>query len=270
MSHLDEGLLQRVVDGELPAQDRAEATLHLSTCRSCQDALAAMRTDTARASALLGMLEHDAPLQAAHAEFTRRRRSAPPSVRTRSFGTWGGHGARQALLRAAVLLLTITGVAVAAVPGSPVREWITEVVLPQREAAAPDLAPAPEAAAGEAEVEERAPTGVFVSPDEGRIRVVLSAPSPDLQVRTRVTTEPRAAVYATGDAAGARFRTAPGRVEVIGAGPGELEVSLPASATSAYVEVNGRVYVAKDGRLLRVFAPHASGTPGEPVFRVGD
>jgi anti-sigma factor RsiW len=272
MSHLEVGVLQKVVDGELAADGRAEAVLHLSTCRLCQEELAALRADTARASALMGMLEQDVPVEAAHAAFVRRRRHAAasaPAGRSGVLARWGGNGARQTLLRAAALLLTVTGVAVASVPGSPVREWITGVVVSQREAAAPELAPdAP--AVVEAPVEERAPTGVYVSPEEGRIRIVLSAPSPELHVRTRLTTETRAEVYATGEAAGARFRTGPGRVEVIAAGPGELEVALPVSATAAYVEVNGRVYVAKEGQRLRVFAPHATGTPAEPVFRVGD
>jgi anti-sigma factor RsiW len=271
MSHLEVGVLQKVVDGELAADGRAEAVLHLSTCRLCQEELAALRADTARASALMGMLEHDVPVEAAYAAFVRRRRqvAAPAAGHPGLLTRWGGHGARQALLRAAALLLTVTGVAVAAVPGSPVREWITGMVVPQREAAAPELAPEAPAVVA-APVEERAPTGVYVSPEDGRIRVVLSAPSPELHVRTRLTTETRAEVYATGEAAGARFRTGPGRVEVIAAGPGELEVALPVSATAAYVEVNGRVYVAKEGQRLRVFAPHATGTPAEPVFRVGD
>jgi anti-sigma factor RsiW len=270
MSHLEEGVLQKVVDGELAADGRAEAVLHLSTCRLCQEELAALRAETARASALLGMLEQDVPVEAAHAAFVRHRRQAAPAARPRVLGGWGAHGTRQALLRAAVLLLTVTGVAVAAVPGSPVREWITDMVVPQREAIRPELAPEAAPAVAEAPAEERAPTGVYVSPDEGRIRIVLTAPSPELRVRTRLTTETRAEVYATGEAAGARFRTGPGRVEVIAAGPGELEVALPISATAAYVEVSGRVYVAKEGQRLRVFAPHATGTPAEPVFRVGD
>jgi anti-sigma factor RsiW len=271
MSHLEVGVLQKVVDGELAADGRAEAVLHLSTCSLCQEELAALRADTARASALMGMLERDVPVEAAHAAFVRRRRNAvapaagDPGLLTR----WGGHGARQALLRAAALLLTVTGVAVASVPGSPVREWITGMVVPEREAAAPELTPEAPAVVA-APVEERAPTGVYVSPEDGRIRIILSAPSPELHVRTRLTTETRAEVYATGEAAGARFRTGPGRVEVIAAGPGELEVALPVSATAAYVEVNGRVYVAKEGQRLRVFVPHATGTPAEPVFRVGD
>jgi hypothetical protein len=262
MKHLDEGVLQQALDGELAAESRSEADLHLASCRRCQAVFAELRGRDARASALLGMLVEEPPLAAAHAEFTRRRRAGGRAVHpTRTV-------ARRVLLKAALLVLTVTGAAVAvAVPGSPVREWISETVLAPREEARPVLAPE-ERPVAEAPA-ERAPTGVYILPDEGRVRVVLSAPSPDLTVRTRLTTEPRAEVYATGDAAGARFRTAPGRVEIVGAGPGEIHVALPATATAAYVEVDGRVSVAKEGDRLRVFAPGAESTAGETVFRVG-
>jgi anti-sigma factor RsiW len=256
MKHLDEGVLQQAVDGELAAEDRAEVDGHLASCPRCQAEFAELRDQNARASALLGMLEDAPVLATAHAEFTRRRFSGRRGPRVE---------VRRVLLKAAVLVLTVTGVAVAAAPGSPVREWISETVLPQRAVVATEMEPEPPV-----EVEEmRAPTGVFILPEAGRVRVVLSAPNADLEVHTRLTTDSRAEVYASGEAAGARFRTSPGRIEVMGAGPGELHVALPLGATHAYVEVNGTVYVAKDGDRLRVLAPHATGTPAAPVFRVG-
>src|SRR3712207_8723498 len=53
-------------------------------------------------------------------DLRRVRTNAAPRA-----GVW-----RQTLLRAALLVLGVTGVAAAAVPGSPVREWIVENVLP--------------------------------------------------------------------------------------------------------------------------------------------
>jgi hypothetical protein len=55
---------------------------------------------------------------------------------------------------------------------------------------------------------------------------------------------------------------------VVNAGAGELEVEIPRAARAATVQVNGRVYVAKDGDSLRVLAPAGSAGAG-PDVRVG-
>ncbi|HEX2080324.1 MAG TPA: hypothetical protein VHG08_21665, partial [Longimicrobium sp.] len=62
---------------------------------------------------------------------------------------------------------------------------------------------------------------------------------------------------------------APGRIELVGAGPGEVVVTLPADADAAFVEVNGRVIAAKEGDRLRSLAPRVAGSATEPVFRAG-
>jgi hypothetical protein len=52
--------------------------------------------------------------------------------------------------------------------------------------------------------------------------------------------------------------------------PGELVIDLPAGADAAFVEVNGRVVAAKEGRTLRSLAPRVAGSAQEPVFRAGN
>ncbi|HVH12964.1 MAG TPA: hypothetical protein VM759_07930, partial [Longimicrobium sp.] len=66
------------------------------------------------------------------------------------------------------------------------------------------------------------------------------------------------------------FRTGPGRIEIVGAGPGEVVVDLPRGADAAFLEVNGRVVAAKEGKELRSLAPRVAGTAQEPVFRAGN
>ena len=254
MSHLDEGVLQEMVDGELPPGARAEADAHLSGCAVCAGELAELRSLNARTSALLGMVEAPAPVLAAQAAFARHRRGAVPFV-----------AARRALSRAAVLVVGVAGVAAAAVPGSPVREWVEKRVSPRPAPPVPVMLP--EEAPAAAPEPLRAPSGVSILPDAGRIRIVVTGSSPRLRVRTRLSSAPQASVLATGAAAGARFRTSPGRIEVVGAGAGEVRIDLPRSATSAFVEINGRVYAAKEGDVLRALAPRVDGTAAEPVFR---
>jgi len=256
--HLSEGTLQALLDRELPPGERSAAEAHLTACGECAAAARELRSLRERASALL--VSGDVPAPMAQAQMSLRARRARR-------GQWGGE-ARRALLRAAVLVLAFAGVAAAAVPGSPVREWIERTVLPARKAALPPthgrapVPPAREAAA------PGAPTGVSIRPDAGVVRVVLSGASPRLQVIVRAVDGDHAGVLARGRArSGARFRTGAGRIEVVGAGPGEIEVEIPRTARAATVEVNGRVRVAKDGDSLRVLAP--AGEPGgSPAVRV--
>jgi hypothetical protein len=256
---LGEGALQALLDGGLPADERPAAEAHLAACGECAAAARALRALNERTASLLAL--GDVPAPVAQAQMSLRARRA----RARQ-GHWGD--ARRALLRAAVLVLALAGVAAAAVPGSPVRAWIEDAVLPDRKetiAPAARRAPAPPPRQAAA---PSAPTGVSIRPDGGAVRVVLSGASPRLQVTARLVDGDHAGVLARGRAVlGARFRTAPGRIEVVGAGAGEIEVEIPRAARSATVEVNGRVLVARYGDSLRVLAP-AETQGGGPTVRV--
>jgi hypothetical protein len=165
------------------------------------------------------------------------------------------------LLKAAVLLLTVAGASAAAIPGSPVREWLgRSLTTVGRFFAAPEGSQ--ESADAESDV---APTtGVAVAPVDGRVRISLVEPPPGAVVRVRLVADGEAAVWS----AGARYRTGAGWIEVLGPGRGELRIELPRSLRSARIEVNGRAVVLKEGATLRLLSP-ADSSDSELVFRVG-
>jgi hypothetical protein len=207
----------------------------------------------------------DVPAPVAQAQMAMRARR----VRVVRASGWSAAGV---LARAAAIVLaltTVAGVAAAAVPGLPLHEWIVQQVHPaQKTAVRPSARPAPAPAPAPAAKQSSA-AGVSIHPDAGAVRVVLTGASPRLTVTARLVDGSRAGVLARGGAAsGARFRTAPGRIEVVDAGAGELQVDLPRDARTAQVEVNGRVYVERDGDALRVLAPSARDAAG-PSVRVG-
>lgn len=252
MSHVQAGQLQAFLDDELPLDERVTVERHVRGCAACRaevaelEAAAALFSDAARD---LGRLE---------------RPSVPARPATsRAVRGWGAQ-ARRSLPRAAVLVLGFAAAASATLPGSPAREWLEGLLRrePAEEASAVAAAPAPP-------VEEAAPeAGVSVAPLNGGVRVVLRDASPELVVRARLTNGARAGVYATGDAAAARFRSSPGRLEVSGAGAGELRVELPRDATDATVVVNGREYLRKEGDQLRLALPSESQVAPEVSFQV--
>jgi hypothetical protein len=80
---------------------------------------------------------------------------------------------------------------------------------------------------------------------------------------------PRAGVLVRGDAAEtARFRTSTGRIEVRVDDAGSVEVLVPRGLDRAAVEVNGRVYVTKQGESLVLLPPATAGS-GPSVRVVG-
>jgi hypothetical protein len=164
------------------------------------------------------------------------------------------------LWRAAVILLCVTGIASAAVPGSPVREWLEGHRSP------PSAGPATaerDAAAAPAEPEPSA--GVAVGAADGEIHVTVAGASPDLTIRVRMTDAATLNIQGTGEAAASRFRMGRGRVTVEGASGGELRVSLPRGARLVSVTVDGRRILLKEGEELHLFAPADTAGP-EIVF----
>lgn len=273
MSHPAEGTLQALLDGELPRADRAEVELHLRGCSACRGEAERLRAAAAALTAALAHVDRPAPTERALAAASRRR-----------WRRWVGVDTGQGMRRAAVLVLGVATVASATVHGSPVRGWIAGLVHrvapsaargPDSPAAAPGGArddataggPAAGAAAPGAHPAASA-AGVSVLPELGRVRVVLTAPSPELRIRVRLSDDAYSDVRASGLASGARFRTGPGRVEVSGAGAGEVEVVIPRGARSAVVEVDGHPYFRKDGDGIRLLAPASDSSGSEVVFTV--
>ena len=231
MNHLDDGTLQGFLDGELPSRERAAAAEHLMACEAYQ----AVRDELVQANAVVA--EAMAVLDGAVPE-----RSAPmPAASGRR---WLGSGS---LLKAASLTLLLAAAASAAVPGSPVREWIVRAIAPEAPEATAPVAEVPEAAP------ELMPMGVSMLPD-GAVEVAVT----DLDgatLRLVETDGESAGVSVLGAEVDPVFRTAPGRIEVRGGVGGVVTIELPRSLASARVVVDGEVYAVKEAGELRLEVP---------------
>ena len=260
MTHVDEGTLQAYLDGELGAAERSGLMRHVASCGSCSGALEELRAAALELSLALGHLEPAAPAGTAYAAVRQAAAHRPVSIMPAA-GT--ARYARRALARAAILVLGLAAAASAAIPGSPLREWLLSTLRDMRaeETTAPAVrTPAVPAA-------ERM-AGLAVAPVNGVVRISVTGAAKECQIRVRLVEAEVASVYAIGAAADARFESGAGRVEVIGAGPGEVRIDLPASAQNAVVEVDGRAVASSAGGELRVLAPAADTSAAELVFRI--
>ena len=265
MTHLDEGVLQALLDGELSGDGRHVAERHVDACERCRADMDSLRSASLELGGALAALDRPAP---------RRREGVTPLRPARApVRTWG---LGRSLPRAAVLVLGFAAAASATIPGSPVRSWLGDLVRPRPQEvalSAPDAssAPAPEsrgAVAATAAPEAPAEAGISVLPVQGEVRIEVRDASPELQLRAMLVDQPRAGVFAIGEAASARFTTAPGRIQVEGPGPGELRVELPRGSRSATLTVNGRRYLTKDGARMQAAVPAEHSTEQEILFRV--
>lgn len=248
ISHLDDGVLQSLLDGEPPPGDALAAEEHLKACTLCQAGLAALRKGSlAFASAVSGL---DVPPASPS-------RTAPPSVR------WPTRWIALALPRVAALLLVGVAATAAAVPGFPIRDWIDREFA----SSAPAISAGEEGAPAETASDPSPRSGVSVEPAQGHLRIVLITPAADLRVRAAITDSPRGGAYTIGDSATARFSTSAGLVEVIGAGGGELLLEIPAAATTATVELDGTPYLVKEGDQLRLLVASDETVGAEVVFQ---
>lgn len=255
MSHMDEGALLTLADGELEGEPRREAELHLAGCEVCRAEMERLEAAASELSGALALLP-PVPDEAGELRLRQIRRRA---AATRTPSGWS------AFPRAAVLVLGFAAAASAAIPGTPVNRWVRAAVEPEAPAA---VVSEPVLVEARPTAPEDAEAGVSVLPERGSVQVELRGASPELRVRAQLSNDPRAGVVATGEAAGARFSTSPGRIQVDGVGGGELRIALPRNATSATVVVNGRRYLAKEGDHLRLSVAGEDSAGAEVSFRV--
>ncbi len=163
MQHLDDGVLNALLDGELTGAERAEADRHLESCQECRDRLAEARAFMAEADGLVEALE--AP-PAREKRETGMGKDRDPGIRPRRMDY-------RALAWAATVVLALglgyVGGARLHLPVSPEEQQALEqprrqaadrAVTPEHREAVPPAAPQPttEKGAKQSAVEVPSPT----------------------------------------------------------------------------------------------------------------
>lgn len=221
MTHVDEGTIVALRD-ELPTN--APAYAHLRACPSCVAALAEATSRSTSIADALATLDAPIDLTAAKAA-TRTRldrarsRHATPAWRRLPVG------------RAALILLATAGAA-SALTWSPLRNLLAPAEPSSTTVPAVTSAPAPQSSETSA---------IAVEILAGRIEVIVRGATPGTIIDV---------VWREGSSArvegprGSGFTYGDGRLEV-DAAAGALRVELPRAVSSAVVEIDGRVYLAR-------------------------
>jgi anti-sigma factor RsiW len=115
MGHPDDGMIRALLDEEATGEKDA-ARAHLATCPQCAETAAEQTADLQVLAEALTLLDTDPPIQAARARILEEAHGRQRRV----------HGIRRYLPRVASFAVLITAGAAAALPGSPVRQWLAD------------------------------------------------------------------------------------------------------------------------------------------------
>lgn len=262
MPHPIDGVLLAHMDGELEPEEETRVRAHLQSCAECSRRLDLLRQEAERFSNALLALDDAASTLADPGPLPVGAAAARGESRPFRRSGWS-------LARAAGLVLVLAGGAAALVPGSPVRDWLGELLTESVEPPAERIEVAPEGTPP-VESEVLGPSAISVAPDGGRLIVKLRGFPRESNVHVRLADTDRAAVRVEGAATSPRFITGPGLLEVVGTEEGDVWVELPRSATDAVVLVGGEAAVRiRDGQV-RILRPLLDSLREEVVFRVGD
>lgn len=241
-SHVDDGVLLALLDGELTTGERRSVERQVAACPESAARRDELRFLTRRATAALDLLsvpESQLEMPAALREAARRAPAPPASARARR---WARLSRRSVAVAAGITLLVAAGAY--AVPGSPVRGWVDGSI----DAVAAWIADDPQVAG------DSGPSQVSVTPREGAVRIMVVGGHEG----TRVTVELSDEETATVTARDASFHVEPGVIEVAGA-VDEIRVTLPRDAAIGSVVIDEREVVRlEDGELRRTDSAAAS------------
>ena len=233
MTHVEEGVLQAYLDAEVAAGTRVEIDKHLQSCSICTAELHRIRSASQLFSTALRGADVVAPVLAAQARLANARtfeRTLPVPQPRRAFA------------RAAMFIIGLAAVASAAVPGSPVRAWISSALTRAGLLDEPQSAAAPEVPAEAPAVpRSQAATSFFIDAVDGQVHIVLTDIKPEVSVKVEEFEGSRASIEAT-DAR--RFARTSGRFEVIGVEKGTVLVRIP-KGLEAVVEQDGKILYRK-------------------------
>lgn len=252
-AHPTDGLIRAFLDDEIEPAGRQEILAHLDDCAVCRGMVQEVRSRNDRVTLALEGLDTIPPTDFALAALKHRiREAAGPRFRIQGLG------------RAAAVALLLLGGAASALPGSPVRHWIssgwnriTGRNAPEQSTTPPAESPLPSLASEEAGAGIGVPGGVV-----------------ELRVEGLPEGEEITVLLVEGDQAGiygpatTRFRTEEGKIEAFVA-EGGIRVELPRAVNRATVVVNGIPYLRKSGDNLEILGPVKDSASAEIRFLSG-
>jgi hypothetical protein len=254
--------LQALGTGELDRDEHRRTAEHVATCPRCRETAewiagvrAVAREEVAAPSP--GAWDMIAARVAAQDAVLLPMEPAAPAVRTRASAPW---------LKAAVLVLLLAAGAAGAMPGGWLRSAVESLT---GHSAGPDaISPGVGAGADGVSATPVPPVVLFVEPAAGGVHVTLERPNDAVRIHVQLIDSAELEVRALDGAAGATFRTSPGRLDIVGAAAGSVMLGVPVGLARIRIDVDGRTLLLKENGQLRVLAPGVDTVGAEYILPV--
>jgi hypothetical protein len=256
MMHPGFDRLRAFAEAEPGAAPAARVVAHLSRCGECRHTVSSIRNTRAAMRQAT-----DLTLPAATWPRIAARLQAGDIALVPVAETTGRVHARPRAAAAITIGLLAAGTAVAALTvGRDLLDWFYSLRGERTPEPAVPALPAPPVAPLVAE---------FAIPPEGdEVLIRIEQPLSGLRLRVRLVDGRDVGVRATQTAAAARFRSGPGRITIAQAGAGEVQIDVPRGVPTVRIEVDGRVWVTKEGAQLHVQAPVVDTTGSELLIPI--
>lgn len=231
--HLDDERLERLLHGELAADDSAAARSHLVACAECRARVAAAERDEREVFDLIGAVDHPVPAVTVGQVLKRA------GARRRTWHRWAA---------AAVLVLALGGAAYA-LPGSPLRRWVDAAM--ERVAGGGTGGIVPDPVPVDPPPEDGA--GIAVAPGAG---LLIEFAGPEVGGSARIVLSDASEVIIRAPTGAATFRSEAARVAVHRSGTrARFDIEIPRSAPRVEVQLGTRRIFLKDGTRTTADVP---------------
>jgi anti-sigma factor RsiW len=237
--HLDEERLQRLLHGELPAQEEKAAREHLAACMECGGRLAEAEREDTEVHALLRSADRPAPRVGADTIVAR--------AATR-------HLELSRVAAAILLALGMIAVAAYAAPGSPLKAWVGAMVEWVGGGSGRSRAAV-----------ERRVSGIAVAP--GRQLIILFTSSQSIG-RAEVSLTDDAEVVVRAPIGAATYTSGAEQLTIDNRGSAAtFEIQIPRTAPRIEIRLEGSLVFLKEAERVVSDASGASGSYLLPLMR---
>lgn len=257
MAHPDRGQLLALQDGEVTEPEAGEIRLHLDACPSCRAEAQALESASLGAAEALARLDSTPRTEAVRARISQSRGKGRSRARSGLFRFLPS----LSLPRAASIALILTGVAASALPGSPVRRWLVDL-LQSSDSTPVQGTPVSPPDESEPASQEYAGPGAGIPAASGTVEIWIHDLPSDADLRVRWTDGDEAWIFAGEET---RFNLEAGRIEAFSP-TGPVVVEIPRNLNRVVVGLDGSVLLRKSGEEVEILGPIQHRTPTEILF----
>lgn len=250
MGHPDEGQIRAFMDGETEGLE-PKLESHIRECPRCAALVREQEDTLAVLSESLSLLDTPPPLRRARAGIPLPSRPRRPWIFS-----------RRDLPKAASIAILLTAGAAAALPNSPIHQWVARAWEAVPGESHPETLPPPPSPESGATRRDGEMAGASLVVKEGGLTIRIDGMQEGAEILVLLVGGDQAGLFAE---TGTRFRTESGLMEARDP-PGSVTVEIPRTGQMVELLVEGVLFLRQRGGEFQIPGPVKERTPTEIRF----